>query len=59
MFADEPTGELDADNEAIVLDTLRMLRDTYQSAVVLITHSPRVAAACDRVVELVDGRAVR
>ncbi len=59
VFADEPTGELDADNEAIVLDTLRMLRDTYQSAVVLITHSPRVAAACDRVVELVDGRAVR
>ena len=33
VLADEPTGELDAENEAIVLDTLRMLRDTYQSAV--------------------------
>jgi putative ABC transport system ATP-binding protein len=59
VLADEPTGELDARNESIVLDTLRMLRDTYQSAVVLITHSPQVAAAGDRVVELVDGRAVR
>ena len=59
VLADEPTGELDAANEGIVLDTLRMLRDAYQSAVVVVTHSPRVAAACDRVVELTDGRAVR
>jgi putative ABC transport system ATP-binding protein len=57
VLADEPTGELDAENEAIVLDTLRMLRDTCQSAVVLITHSAQVASACDRVVQLADGRA--
>jgi putative ABC transport system ATP-binding protein len=59
VLADEPTGELDADNESIVLETLGSLRDTFQSAVVLITHSPAVAAGCDRVVELADGRAVR
>jgi putative ABC transport system ATP-binding protein len=59
VLADEPTGELDADNESIVLETLGRLRDTFQSAVVLITHSPAVAAGCDRVVELADGRAVR
>jgi putative ABC transport system ATP-binding protein len=58
VLADEPTGELDAENESIVLDTLRMLRDTYQSAVVVITHSAQVAAACDRVTELADGRVV-
>jgi putative ABC transport system ATP-binding protein len=57
VLADEPTGELDAENEAIVLDTLRMLRYTYQSAVLLITHSQQVAAACERVVEIADGRA--
>jgi putative ABC transport system ATP-binding protein len=57
VLADEPTGELDAANEAIVLETLEKLRDTYQSAVVLITHSRQVAAGCDRVVEIVDGRA--
>lgn len=59
VLADEPTGELDAENESIVLQTLRMLRDTYQSAVVLITHSAAVADGCDRVIELADGRAVR
>jgi putative ABC transport system ATP-binding protein len=58
VFADEPTGELDAKNEAIVLDTLSMLRDTYQAAVVLITHSPTVAEACDRVVEITDGKVI-
>jgi putative ABC transport system ATP-binding protein len=56
VLADEPTGELDAANEAIVLETLGKLRETYQSAVVLITHSRQVAAACDRMVEIVDGR---
>jgi len=58
VLADEPTGELDAENEAIVLDTLRMLRDTYQSAVLLITHSEQIAGECDRVVEIADGRVV-
>ena len=58
VFADEPTGELDAANESIVLETLSRLRDTYQSAVVLITHSPVVAEACDRVVEIADGRVI-
>ena len=38
VLADEPTGELDASNESLVLDTLRMLRDSFQSAIVLITH---------------------
>jgi putative ABC transport system ATP-binding protein len=56
VFADEPTGELDAENEARVLETLQMLRDSYGSAVVLITHSAQVAASCDRIVELADGR---
>jgi putative ABC transport system ATP-binding protein len=58
VLADEPTGELDAENESIVLAALGTLREKYHSAVVLITHSPQVAAGCDRVVELVDGRAV-
>ena len=58
VLADEPTGELDARNEGIVLDTLHRLRDSYQSAVVVITHSQQVAASCDRVVEIADGRAI-
>jgi putative ABC transport system ATP-binding protein len=56
VLADEPTGELDAANERRVLDALRTLRDTVGSTVVVVTHSPGVSAAADRVVEMRDGR---
>ena len=56
VLADEPTAELDERNEAIVLEALRRLRDELGSTVVVVTHSPRVADAVDRVVELRDGR---
>jgi putative ABC transport system ATP-binding protein len=56
VLADEPTGELDAANEGIVLESLRELRDTFGSTVIVVTHSSRVAAAADRVVEMRDGR---
>jgi putative ABC transport system ATP-binding protein len=56
VLADEPTAELDERNEAIVLDALRRLRDELGTTVVIVTHSPRVADAVDRVVELRDGR---
>jgi putative ABC transport system ATP-binding protein len=58
VLADEPTGELDAANEQRVLDALRELRGSFGSTVVAVTHSPRVASAADRVIELRDGRAL-
>jgi ABC-type lipoprotein export system ATPase subunit len=53
--ADEATAELDLRNEQVVLTTLRRLRDEFASTVVVITHSPRVAEAADRVIEIRDG----
>jgi putative ABC transport system ATP-binding protein len=58
VLADEPTGELDVANEGVVIDALLRLRDAFDSTVVVVTHSPRLADAADRVVELRDGRAV-
>jgi len=56
VLADEPTGELDQRNEEIVLDALQRLRADYESTVVVVTHSERVAATAERVIELRDGR---
>ena len=57
ILADEPTGELDTENERIVLDTLVGLRDAIGSTVVIVTHSDRAADRVDEVIELRDGRA--
>jgi putative ABC transport system ATP-binding protein len=58
VLADEPTGELDAANERIVLDALKRLREDHGATVVTVTHSEQVAAAADRVVQMSDGKVV-
>jgi putative ABC transport system ATP-binding protein len=58
VLADEPTGELDAHNERIVIEAFGQLRERRGSSVVLVTHSHQVAAAADRVVEMRDGKVV-
>jgi putative ABC transport system ATP-binding protein len=57
VLADEPTGELDEENENLVLDALRELRFAAGSTVVVVTHSERVAGEVDRVIEMRDGKA--
>jgi putative ABC transport system ATP-binding protein len=59
ILADEPTGELDTNNQQVVLSALRRLPAEHGCAVVVVTHSGVVASAADRVVELRDGRRVR
>lgn len=56
LFADEPTGALDSENGARVVQLLRQLVDESGVSVLLVTHNPAVAAAADRVVFLRDGR---
>lgn len=56
LLADEPTGNLDAANGAAIMDLLFGLRDRHGATLVLVTHAPELAARCDRVVRLADGR---
>ena len=55
LMADEPTGEVDRQAEAHMLELLRGRADRGK-AVLVVTHSESVAAAADRVVRMVDGR---
>ena len=56
LLADEPTGNLDEANGEAVMDLLFGLRDRYGATLVMVTHAPELAARCDRVVRLRDGR---
>lgn len=56
LLADEPTGNLDGANGQAIMDMLFGLRDLHGSTLVLVTHAPELAARCDRVVTLRDGR---
>lgn len=56
LLADEPTGQLDSETAASVMQLLRGLVDETGLAAVVTTHDPRVAAFADRVLELHDGR---
>lgn len=56
IFADEPTGSLDAENGAVALELMLRLAREEAAALLLVTHDPAIAAHADRVVEVVDGR---
>ncbi len=58
LLADEPTGNLDSVAQAEVLELLARLRRERSLTLVVVTHSPEVAAWADRVVKLRDGRIV-
>jgi putative ABC transport system ATP-binding protein len=58
LFADEPTGNLDADTGGTVIDLLVSLHAREGSTMVLVTHDPALAARASRVVTLRAGRVV-
>jgi lipoprotein-releasing system ATP-binding protein len=58
LLADEPTGNLDTQTADDVFALLRRLHAERSFAVLVVTHDARLAARCDRVIRLVDGRIV-
>jgi len=55
LLADEPTGNLDQETGATILDELTRLKETEDIAIVAVTHDEQLVEYADRVVELVDG----
>jgi ABC-type lipoprotein export system ATPase subunit len=56
ILADEPTGNLDADNAAVLMAELRARARSGRSAVLLVTHSTELARTADRALTLTDGQ---
>ena len=58
VLADEPTGNLDTETADGVFDLFRRFHRDRGTAFIVVTHDPRIATRCDRVVSLLDGRVV-
>ena len=56
VVADEPTGDLDAKSAEEILDLLEELRSGLEKTIIMVTHDPRAAKRCDRVLRLDKGR---
>jgi putative ABC transport system ATP-binding protein len=58
IFADEPTGNLDATTGAAIIDLLFARRAALGATLLIITHDPDLARKCDRVIAMQDGHVV-
>jgi len=58
VWADEPTGNLDAEGSHQVTELLRNLNKQFQQTIVVVTHDSEVAASCDRTLRMRDGNFV-
>jgi len=58
VLADEPTGNLDTKSADAAFALMREFNRDQGIAFLIVTHDPRLAARCDRVIELLDGQVV-
>ena len=58
LFADEPTGNLDAATGAAILDLLFERQQAQAATLIVVTHDPALAQRCGRIIEMRDGRIV-
>jgi len=55
VLADEPTGNLDTASANAIFELMRRFNREAGTAFLIVTHDPRIAERCDRVIELIDG----
>ena len=58
LLADEPTGNLDSENTARIMDLLVSYNKEYGQTIIMVTHNPELVGRVDRLVKMKDGRIV-
>ncbi|WP_154887484.1 ABC transporter ATP-binding protein [Longibaculum muris] len=58
IFADEPTGNLDAKSSQEVVDLLKIAQRKYHETVIMVTHDELIASVADRIITIEDGKIV-
>ena len=59
IIADEPTAALDSTTTIKIMELLKSINETNKTSFIIATHNREVAAMCDRVIELKDGKIVK
>lgn len=59
VLADEPTGNLDTKNSAVIVELLKTFHKKYAQTLILITHDPDIALQAQRLIRIEDGRIVK
>ena len=58
LLCDEPTGDLDTETGAIIVEYLHKVNKEYGKTVLMVTHDPSVARQCDRIYRIRDGQII-
>lgn len=59
IFADEPTGNLDSNTSAEVLNLMRKVVQEQNQTMVMVTHDNHLAGFADRIFHIIDGKIVK
>ena len=59
IMGDEPTGNLDKKNSQLVFDIFTKLSQSFNQALLIVTHDPEFAAGTQRIIEMEDGRVIK
>jgi len=58
LLCDEPTGDLDTETGAIIVEYLHKINKEYGKTIIMVTHDPSIARQCDRIYRIRDGNII-
>lgn len=59
IFADEPTGNLDAKSSKEVIELLKIAQRKYHETIIMVTHDEMIASIADRIIRIEDGKIIQ